>query len=380
MNHVTRLAGRTDLVVNLMLGCGLAGILALEIRLSAGQPRVWSVGLPTSIALVALTLFRERNREWAVSAGLLICAVAAVVSVAADAPSQPGVATTTALLVLGASYLRVATPRRGGFVAAAGLVVLIAGRVDLRGSLVLPVAMLGILAWGSALGVGLWMRSLDHHRRAAIEAARRDERVELARELHDVVAHQIAGIVVQAQAARLVTVRQPDRLDALAAIESAGDEALVAMRRVVGLLRESDGGQGPPPGTEQLGELVRRFSAHGWPVEVQLPGADDGPETWTPEIRTTVYRVTQESLTNIIRHAQGTDAVRVLVHADPVAVRLEVTDSGAPAAIQPPWSARGYGLVGMRERVEALGGQFQAGTRPDGGWTVLATIPQRVRA
>jgi signal transduction histidine kinase len=226
------------------------------------------------------------------------------------------------------------------------------------------------------------MRSLDHHRRAAIEAARRDERVELARELHDVVAHQIAGIVVQAQAARLVTMQQPDRLDALAAIESAGDEALVAMRRVVGLLRASDGAQGPPPGTEQLGELVRRFSARGGPVEVHLPDAIDGPETWTPEIRTTVYRVTQEALTNIIRHAQGADAVRVLVQADPAAVRLEVTDSGAPASIQPPWSARprGYGLVGMRERVEALGGQFQAGTRPDGGWTVLATIPRRVRA
>src|SRR5689334_10441824 len=111
MNHVTRLSGRTDLVANLILGSGLAGILAIEFKVSAGQPGAGSVGLPASIALATLALFRERSRGWAVSAGLLICAAAAVASVAVGAPSQPGVAGTAALLVLGASYLRVGPPR-----------------------------------------------------------------------------------------------------------------------------------------------------------------------------------------------------------------------------------------------------------------------------
>jgi signal transduction histidine kinase len=152
------------------------------------------------------------------------------------------------------------------------------------------------------------------------------------------------------------------------------------MRRVIGLLRDADDPQGGAPRPEELNDLVTRFGAGGRSVELQLP-ADQ--ETWTPQIRTTVYRVTQEALTNIARHAPEAGAVRVVVSQDPAGLNLEVSDNGPSRPPAPPWTSTGgsggyggYGLVGMRERVEALGGSFRAGPGPDGGWTVLAQIPR----
>ena len=243
MDAFTRKSHRTDLVANLVLGVALTGIIGLEFGLRSDHSGAGSLALP--VAVGALAMFRERNRAWAITGALVICAAAAVMSLIAQLPSQPGYGATAALLVLGASYVRIAAPRRAGLVAIAGLVLLTASRVDLRASLVLPVAFLGVIAWGTALSMGVWLRSLDTNRRVAVETARHDERLELARELHDVVAHHIAAIVVQSQAARLVAAKRPQHLPAaLAAIESAGGDALIAMRQVIGLLRDGD----DPPG------------------------------------------------------------------------------------------------------------------------------------
>jgi signal transduction histidine kinase len=134
--------------------------------------------------------------------------------------------------------VRTATPGHGWLGAVAGASVLVAGRVGLRASLVLPAALLSVLAWGAALGLGLWLRSLDTHGQETMDAVRRDERLALARELHDVVAHHVAAIVVRTQAARLAAARNPQQLDEfLTEIESAGGQALTAMRQVVDLLR-----------------------------------------------------------------------------------------------------------------------------------------------
>lgn len=208
-----------------------------------------------------------------------------------------------------------------------------------------------------------------------MDAARRDERLELARELHDVVAHHVAGIVVQAQAARLVASKRPETVqDALAGIESAGADALIAMRRVVGLLRDADDAPGPTPGTERLSDLVDRFAGHVPAVELHLPS--ENREPWPPEVSVTVYRIVQEALTNVVLHASGAGTVIVNVGDDTSGVTVEVTDDGPPGLF---WSTRadGFGLIGMRERVEALGGTLAAGPRPDGGWVVLAEIPLR---
>ena len=379
MDALTQLPGRTRLLANLVLAGVLTGILGLELGLTAHHPGNHQLGLAVSVVLGGLALVRERHRGWAVTGGLAVCAVAVVFSLTFGLPTEPGVASTAALLVLGASFVRTAPARRGGLVAVAGVLVLTAGRAELRASLILPVALLGVIAWSAALAVGFWLRSVDTVRSAALAAARRDERLELARELHDEVAHHVAAIVVQSQAVRLVAAGRPELLpDALTAIEVAGGDALIAMRRVVGLLRDGDGLPESTPSAGQLAELVRRFgSAGGWTVDLRLPEGEDGR---TPRVRTAVYRVVQEALTNIARHASQARAVHVLVEVVTTgtgpAVRIEVTDDGPhPRLRWPSLHAGGYGLVGMRERVEVLGGHVEAGPGPARRWTVQATIP-----
>ena len=167
---------------------------------------------------------------------------------------------------------------------------------------------------------------------------------------------------------------QWDRLDeTLAAIESAGAGALSSMRRVIGLLRADDEGGGRAPGPERLSDLVERFAASGSSVRLRLPDGPEDPD-WPPEVNTTVCRVVQEALTNVARHAAGAREVTVALAHDRRAIRVEVTDDAPPGAPRFPHSG-GYGLVGMRERVEALGGTLSAGPGPDAGWSVLATLP-----
>ncbi|WP_228556036.1 sensor histidine kinase, partial [Catenulispora pinisilvae] len=253
--------------------------------------------------------------------------------------------------------------------------------------------------WLAAVAVGLWLRYLDRRRRGMAEAVRRDERLAMARELHDVVAHHITGIVVQTQAARITARRRrdiadPDGLDTgldtgsdagldagldatLAEIEAASGEALTAMRRVVGLLRDADDaattGVGAGPG--ELAELVKRFDGHGPAVTLSLPEQEE--LRWPPEIASTVYRVVQESLTNIARHAAHARCASVRIARNPQdGIRIEVTDD-APAGAPRHLHRGGFGLVGMRERVEALGGTLDAGPQPApaSGWAVTATVP-----
>jgi signal transduction histidine kinase len=245
-------------------------------------------------------------------------------------------------------------------------------------------SFLGVLAWGGALAVGAWMRLLDIRRHLVIDTARRGERMELARELHDVVAHHVAGIVVQAQAARIVAAKRPETLEeTLAGIELAGNDALAAMRRVVSLLRDpgdpGDAG-GVTPSPEQLSDLVSRFAGHGPAVQLQLPGS--GRPSWPPEVTATVYRIVQEALTNVVLHAPDAASVTVTVEEDPSGVTVEVTDDAPRRALSgSPLFAPGggHGLTGMRERAEALGGTLSAGPGPDGGWTVAAKLPLPAR-
>jgi signal transduction histidine kinase len=370
----------TDVGLGLLLGAVLAADTAVVAARPGGGD--WPVELAVGLLVAALALLRGRGQVRAAMAGLAVCLLAGVAADVARAPSQPGVAATLGLLVLGAAAVRVAALRQAAAVAVAGAVTMVAGRVAVRHEYILPLAFLGLLAWGGALGVGVWLRFIDTRHRLAVDAARRDERLELARELHDVVAHHVAGIVVQAQAARLVAARRPETLaPTLAGIESAGTDALGAMRRVVGLLR--DAGQAADAadagavtaGQEGLADLVGRFAARGPAVRLQLP--DEGQAGWPPEVASTVYRVVQEALTNVVLHAPEAGQVTVTVERGPAGVTVEVADDapGAPAA--PSWFGRGggHGLVGMRERVEALGGSLQAGSAPAGGWVVRAEVP-----
>jgi signal transduction histidine kinase len=385
VNWTHRIAARTPAVTTAGLGLLLGVALAADTAVVDARPGggSWPFELAVGLIVGALALLRGRAPVLAATAGLTVCLAADVAADVARLPSQPGVAATLALLVLGAAAVRVGTARQAALVAAGGAAVLVAGRANVRPEYILPLAFLGLLAWAVGLGAGVWLRFVDARHQLAVDAGRRDERLELARELHDVVAHHVAGIVVQAQAARLVAARRPETLEPmLAGIESAGTDALGAMRRVVGLLRDTqaDDAAGVTSGPEQLVDLVGRFAGQGPAVRLRLP--DDGQGSWPPEVASTVYRVVQEALTNVVLHAPAAAEVTVVVENGPSAVSVAVADDGPaapPGATAPSWFGRGggYGLLGMRERVEALGGRLRAGPGPAGGWVVQAELPAR---
>ncbi|MGH3382104.1 MAG: sensor histidine kinase, partial [Actinoallomurus sp.] len=323
------------------------------------------------------------SRAWAAAAGVAVCVAAELAAWRWHLPGQPGGVAALALFVLIGSVARTLPVRTVAAVVAGGLVVA-AGTLErylvfIRAGTPCSYAATWLVGMGVglALGVGLWLRLLDSRRHATIEAVRRGERLELARELHDAAAHHITGIVLQAQAARIAARSHPEKLDdALAGIESAGTGALTSMRQVIGLLRDAgdDDAAGLAPGPERLTDLVERFAGRGPAVRLHLPDGSAEP-AWPPEVTTTVYRVVQEALTNITRHASGAREVAVTLAHDRRAITVEVTDD-APATGSPRFPhAGGYGLVGMRERVEALGGTLSAGPGAAAGWSVLATLP-----
>jgi len=378
VNVSHRIAARAETISSLALALVLAAVLAADTAATAARHASWPFELAVGAVVCALALFRSRDRILACAAGLAVCVAACAACDAASLPSQPGFAATLGLLVLGAAGVRVAAPLPAALIAATGTAVLVAGRFTLRGEYIVALSFLGVLAWGGALAVGVWLRLLDIRRRLVIDTARRGERLELARELHDVVAHHVAGIVVQAQAARIVAAKRPETLnETMAGIESAGNDALAAMRRVVSLLRDSGdtGGVTSP----ELSDLVSRFASRGPAVQLRLPDSSRPP--WPPEVAATVYRIVQEALTNVILHAPDAASVTVTVEEAPSGVTVEVTDDAPGRALTgSPWSAPGgHGLTGMRERAEALGGMLSAGPGPEGGWTVAAKLPLPAR-
>jgi signal transduction histidine kinase len=218
--------------------------------------------------------------------------------------------------------------------------------------------------------------------RAEGEALRRvdEERLRIARELHDVVAHTMATINVQAGMAAHVLADQPAVAgEALATIRAASKDGLRELRAILNVLRQADEGDPtqPAPGLGQLDALVSGAGRAGLPVAVRRFGS---PRKLPAPVDVTAYRIVQESLTNVIRHA-GPATATVIVSYDGLGLQLEVTDTGlgvgpGPLPLASPASGTGgYGLTGMRERVAAVGGTIQAGPAPGGGFRVLARLP-----
>ncbi|MEU0949237.1 sensor histidine kinase [Streptomyces canus] len=351
-----------------------ASLLIVVAAIYAHEGRPWIFDLLVGLTVSLAALFRHRLGQWAVIVGLVVSAVAAVVARIGDLPGEPGAVALLALLVLAAYSLRTLPSRTAAGVAVAGLLLMTIGlfTADVTSGASGTLFRRGTEGWCAAVAVGLWLRFRDYRHRVAAEAARHDERLALARELHDVVAHHITGIVLQTQGARIVGRKYPEKLDeTLEGIETAGTDALAAMRRVVGLLRDADDGATTSPGPEQLTELVRRFDGHGPAVHLDLP---DEPTSWPPEVTATVYRIVQESLTNIARHATHARSATVDVTQADEHVTVHITDDAPPAPARHRHSG-GFGLIGMRERVEALGGTLRVGPGTDAGWSVFATLP-----
>ncbi len=197
------------------------------------------------------------------------------------------------------------------------------------------------------------------------------EQARIARELHDIVAHNVSVIVAQAGAAQRVFTTQPDQArQALSSIETAGREALTEMRRLLGVLRADPGhaDRAPQPGLAQLPALLAQVARAGLPVRLATRGT---PRPLPAGVQLSAYRIVQEALTNTLKHAAAAGATVVLGYRAG-ALELEVRDDGrgSPAGL-----AAGQGLVGMRQRAALLGGQLTAGPGPGGGFQVTAHLP-----
>lgn len=213
--------------------------------------------------------------------------------------------------------------------------------------------------------------ALDRERAANARAAAAEERARIARELHDILSHSVSVMVVQAGAERMA--QGSDRAatgETLEAIERTGRQALIEMRRLLGMLRV--GGEPPAhtpqPTLAELDELVAQVREAGLPVELHVEGE---PAAVPPAVAVSAYRIVQEALTNVLKHA-GPARARVVVRYASRGLELEIADDGRGSAAV---GGAGHGLVGMRERVALYGGDFDAGTRNGGGFVVRARLP-----
>jgi signal transduction histidine kinase len=270
----------------------------------------------------------------------------------------------------------------GGALVVAALVTIIA--LDPEGS------WTDIISTGAVLGVA-WLvgyilrqnarrtselreraERLEREREANARAAVAEERTRIAREMHDVVAHSLSVMVVQAEAAEEMLSRDPERArKPLSAVQETGRSALTELRRMLGVLREIEEGPdlAPQPGLAGLDDLVAHVRDAGLPVTVRVEG-EPRPLSATGDLQ--AYRIVQEALTNALKHA-GPARAQVLVRYSASDVVIEVTDDGR--GYDPAADGRGHGLIGMRERVAVCGGEMSAGRRSQGGFEVVARLP-----
>ncbi|MFJ6670570.1 sensor histidine kinase [Actinosynnema sp. NPDC091369] len=380
----THLGWRTLLRRQWPLACALLFFLGGEVLGEAGW---WQ--LPGTLVVCALAVLAPRRPfDAALAAATALAANSVVLRVLDVAPMVPAisglvVSETAAVMAITAVVVRQAPLPR----AAAAVVVLVAVAAASQAvrpdywSRYWPDAYSGPGAWQQvvggvvllalSLGTGLYFRARDRERatavRAEVAAAQHAERMALARELHDVIAHYVTGMVVHAQAAQAVPSAAGE---ALPIIVRSGNEALTEMRRLVGTLRGTDADA--PTASSDLADDVRGVvERSGQPVRLHL----DLPVSVPPSLGRSVLRLVQESLTNARKHAEGVSAVDVSVSVSDGVVHVLVADDGRSRKAAPVGGSGGYGLVGMRERVELLGGRFSAGARTGGGWEVRAALP-----
>ena len=267
----------------------------------------------------------------------------------------------------------------GGVFVIGDLVQLLSGEAELEDT---------VPAWfmlAAAYGVGFVLRGqriqstllvqraerLEREREQRARLAVAEERVRIARELHDIVAHAISVVVVQAQAGqRVLEGEQVSAREALGSIETTGRQALVEMRRLLGVLRKEDRdlALAPRPSLAHLGVLAERVREAGLPVELHVEGE---AKPLPPGVDLSAYRIVQEALTNALKHA-GPASAQVVVRYRPQEVELEITDDGRGSV---DGRVDGHGLVGMRERAALVGGIVESGTNGGRGYTVRARLP-----
>ncbi|MGW0331670.1 sensor histidine kinase [Streptomyces sp. NPDC003011] len=348
----------------------------------------WRPAAVLAVGVAAVLWPRDRRPEWltppvrtAVPAVLSLLYTAGSLARHRDAPFGP--AELAVLLSLLFIAVRHCPPRWA----------VVCGALDAGALLTSPARFLGTPAWdeaqdyvlvgliltGIVAGLAAQLRSLDYRRTVAVADTRREERVAIAADLHDFVAHHVTGILVQTQVARMMATTRPEDLDpVLAGIERAATEALASMRRTVGVLRDTDteaAGRRPAGDLAAVTDLTEGFAGPAQKVVLRRDPAvpDDLPH----EVQAAAFRVVQEALTNVRRHAADATEISVALGYDGRRLEVTVTDDGRGGTQLPPAAhGGGFGLVGLTERVTALGGRLRAGPRGEGhGWEVRALFP-----
>ena len=388
---VEAMTARSRQRIDALLVLAIAG-LGVGDAAEAANGDAWrlAIGLVLGVAMAAVLVARRRAPAGVVCAELVLAAVWVTALYGWEqGPFGAFVALLIAVFALG---LHAPRASRSGIALAAALgAVAVAVVRDAYG------AVRGLEALGDVVPFWLWvavafaggvalrrrerLAALFEDRAVRAERERElrareaivDERGRIARELHDVVAHNVSVMVVQAQgAARVLEADEPRVREALRAIETTGREAIDEMRRLLGVLRRGDEepALGPRPGLAQLDALADSVRAAGVPVDVAIEGR---PVALPAGVDVSAYRIVQEALTNTLKHA-GAAHAGVVVRYAPGAVELEVHDDGAGAGAR-NGAGTGHGLVGMRERVALFGGELHAGAAERGGWCVRARLP-----
>ena len=373
------------------------GMLAAALVLAGAAPALAAgmfLDIPLAIGIAAPVVFRRAHPVGAFAAAVLAGGVQVLLGV------RPAATDVTILILL--YTLAAYTPRR---VSVPGLAIclvgsavgvvrwwssfgshgvldwLIVGTILFAGPALLAWVLGDSMSYRRAYYASLEDRAarLERERDAQARIAAVAERARIARELHDVIAHNVSVMVVQADGASYALGTDPDRAaEALAAISGTGRQALAEMRRLLGVLRREGDGDGagseraPQPGIGELSELLDQARGAGLPVSFTVEGE---PRPLPSGAALAAYRIVQESLTNTRKHAGPVASASVLLRYSPGALVLAISDDGWGEAGAALPGGTGHGLTGMRERVAMYGGSVAAGPRPGGGYEVVATLP-----
>ena len=342
----------------------------------------------SAVATAAVWLPRHEQGSVRLPKVALVLALASLVItvlVAGTAPTRGSFGVAEAVGLLGVLFVVSRRADPNWAVAAVVATVAAVGLLPVRGGLAYQYVIAGLilaLAAAAAIGGGVYLRTIEASRMRTMDAVRAEQRAEFARDLHDFIAHHVTGIVVQAQGARFVAEQDPQRvLLALEQIEHAGAETMASMRRMVGVLRDPqarpDAPLAPIAGVLELPVLLEQFNGAGGPLSrLHVDGDVHGLPV---EVSTSAYRVVMEALTNIRQHADGARVADVWIRRTPEWLLVRVANDGGPPRSATPRDRPGYGLVGLTERVRAVGGRISAGPGIEGGWVVDAAFPLNLK-
>lgn len=378
-----------------MVGDSLIALLFLVIDLmlllaqtaADGPAKPWYVSIPLDIATTAPLVFRRKYPLTVAYAVLVLGFVHGTLEIGSASLTTAAVMLYTLVMYVGR---RQALYYLGAQIAVNVLSFALTWRDGAYWVFAVVVGLVFAFCWvlGEFMGarqayhaeVEARLHLLETERDQASRIAVAEERGRIARELHDVVAHAVSVIVVQADGASYALRTNPDLAErAIQTISQTGREALAELRRLLEVLRNeqpADGPRVPQPDAESLGELAQRVREAGVPVRLEIEGELAGLPTG---VSLGVYRIVQESLTNTLKHAGPGARAQVRVRRSEECVEVEVDDDGAGALVSAGDTLPGgNGVIGMRERANVYGGSLEVGPAPGGGWRVHARIPIRL--